>query len=552
MPHAIIDLDGPDRRPMPRTDLALALFLAAVTALSRVPLRARVLPSWDAVQFALALREYDVVKHQPHPPGYILYVALTRLINAVTGDAAASLTGLAVAASAVTVFLVYVLAWRLYDRPTALAAAILLASSPLFWFYGIVGLSYTTEAALATALALLIWRMREGRVSSALAAAVALGVAGGVRQSVLVLFFPLWLGAAWTTFRRWRPVLAGLGVLTLVTAAWLTPMVWLAGGPGPYAEAALELFDSTIRATSLLGAWPVNLVILVEAAVLGLGVLLPLLVAVVAGGLPRLGRGDARAWFFAGWVVPPLVVYTFVHFGQYGYLLTLLPGLAILIARGLVAVPARLAPGPVMRWVAPTGLVAGVVLAHAAFFTRAGPIEVPGLFDAAPGTEDRMTALRARYRFRLWPHTARGLAEQEAVIRAYVAGVRQQFDPRDTVLVTELGNRRSYPWFRHVMYYLPEYPVYHLRLPPFSPGYLGWQSGSSMAALDTSEILLPASVRRLVWVVDYWNPDIPRPAELEELALPYGRWLYALPLHRRVVEHGGYRLTPLTAVARLH
>jgi hypothetical protein len=537
---------------MPRTDLALALFLAAVTALSRAPFRARILPSWDAVQFALALSEYDVVKHQPHPPGYILYVALTRLINAVIGDATASLTWLALAASAATVFLVYALAWRLYDRPTALVAATLLAASPLFWFYGVVGLSYTTEAALATVLALLIWRMREGQAPAALAAALALGIAGGVRQSVLVLFFPLWLGAAWATFRRWRPVLAGLGVLTLVTAAWLVPMVWLAGGPGPYAGAALELFDSTVRATSFLGAWPVNLVILVEAAVLGLGLLLPVLVPVVAAGLPRLGHGDPRAWLFAGWVVPPLLVYTFVHFGQYGYLLSILPGLTILIARWLTAVRWRGLPGPVGRWAIPAGLVAGVVLAHAAFFTRAGSIEVPGLFDAAPGSEDRVTSLRARYRFRLWPHTARGLAEQEAVIRAYVDGVRRQFDPRDTVLVTELGNRRSYPWFRHVMYYLPEYSVYHLRLPPFSPGYLGSQNASTMAALDTPEILLPSSVRRIVWVVDYWNPAIPRPPELRALALPYGRWLYALPLERRVVEHGGYRLTPVTAVARLH
>jgi hypothetical protein len=50
--------------------------LAALTVVSRLPYRARMLYNWDAVQFALALSEYDVVKHQPHPPGYILYVAL--------------------------------------------------------------------------------------------------------------------------------------------------------------------------------------------------------------------------------------------------------------------------------------------------------------------------------------------------------------------------------------------------------------------------------------------------------------------------------------------
>ena len=37
--------------------------------------------NWDAVQFALALREWDNSKHQPHPPRYILYVGMGRLLN---------------------------------------------------------------------------------------------------------------------------------------------------------------------------------------------------------------------------------------------------------------------------------------------------------------------------------------------------------------------------------------------------------------------------------------------------------------------------------------
>jgi len=64
----------------------MALGLALVTLLSRWPYRARMLYNWDAVQFALALREFDVAKHQPHPPGYLLYVGLGRLFNASLGD----------------------------------------------------------------------------------------------------------------------------------------------------------------------------------------------------------------------------------------------------------------------------------------------------------------------------------------------------------------------------------------------------------------------------------------------------------------------------------
>ena len=46
-----------------RYDFLFAAALSLLTVASRLPYRARTLYNWDAVQFALALREYDVVKH---------------------------------------------------------------------------------------------------------------------------------------------------------------------------------------------------------------------------------------------------------------------------------------------------------------------------------------------------------------------------------------------------------------------------------------------------------------------------------------------------------
>lgn len=542
---------------LPRGDLALGLGLAALTLLSRVPFRARLLPSWDAVQFALALREYDVVKHQPHPPGYILYVALARAVDGVVGDATETLTGLAIAASAATVFLTYRLAWTLYGRSTALVAAAGLAASPLFWIYGVLPLSYAVEAALATGVAALVIRMRGGRARDAVWAALALGVAGGVRQSLLVLLLPLWLGMAWVGLRRWRAILAGGAVLALTSAAWFVPMVWLTGGFGRYVDAGLELFESTVRATSIVGLpgeWRVNAIGLLEALVLGLGVGLPALAALGVAGLRR-GRGvSGHAGFFALWILPPLVVYTSLHFGQHGYLLMVLPAFYVLLARGLVPTAgrpaARLDP-PALAWAGPAAAVAVMVLAHVAFFVSARPIALPGSLSATPGTAGWLTALRAHYRFHLWPNTAQGLREQEAVLGAYLAAIRRDFSPTDTVLVTELGNPRSYPWFRHLTYYLPEFTAFHLRLGRYSPGYLSSRQIGAMVAVGSAEIFLPPTARRLVWVVDHWNPLLPRPSGLRERPLPHGRWLYVLELDRRAVEHAGYRLTPLVAVARL-
>src|SRR2546428_8827502 len=105
-------------RPAPRLDVLCAVALSLLTILSRLPYRARMLYNWDAVQFALALKEYDVGKHQPHPPGYILYVVLGRVVDAWLHDGTAAYVLLAVLFSGLTTFVVYYLARVIYDRPT--------------------------------------------------------------------------------------------------------------------------------------------------------------------------------------------------------------------------------------------------------------------------------------------------------------------------------------------------------------------------------------------------------------------------------------------------
>jgi hypothetical protein len=539
---------------MPRADWALALALAGLTLATRWPYRARLLPTWDAVQFALALERYDVVRHQPHPPGYILYVALGRLADTVVADPVAALGGLAVLASAVAVLLLYQLGWHLYGRGAAALAALGLAVSPLFWAYSVIGLSYAAEAALATGIAVGAWAMRRGSGRALVCSAVLLGLAGGVRQSMLLILSPLWLGMAWRGFRRPGPVLAGLGLVLITTATWLGPMLWLTG-LDRYVAASIELYESTVRATTVLGGGGIrNIVGLGEAFLIGLGVFLPVLAWGVRRAPARLLQDDDRAVFFALWILPALAVYALVHLGQPGYLLTFLPACYLLVGRSL-ALLVRRERVPRPRWRARTALaglaLAGAFAAHVAFFTLAGPVDAPNP-PAAGAWPARMTAeLRALYRFRLWSHTAAGLREQEAVIGDYVAAIRRQFDPRDTVLVTELGNPRSYPWFRHVMYYLPEYATYHLRLGAASPGYLASRDLPSMAAVEERRVPLPATTRRLVWVVDEWHPDLPRPAALEARPLPHGRSLYVLRVHGGAVDHAGYQLIPVTTIARL-
>jgi hypothetical protein len=529
-------------RAAPPVDLALALGLALVTLLSRWPYRARMLYNWDAVQFALALHEFDVAKHQPHPPGYLLYVALGRLLNASLANPTLAYVALAMLFSAGSTFVLYWLARRLYDRATAVTAASLLAVSPLFWFYGSVGLTYAGEAFAASLVAWFAYGALSGHVPSLYWGALALGLTGGMRQSVLVLLLPLLLGSALLGVpSRRRQAIAG-GILIASVLAWLLPMLWLTGGPAAYVGASTQLYGSVLLPTSVLGgSLEITLAqvrYLLESTLVGLG---PLgLVAVILPAYSRRMGWRRPEWFLLGWMVPPVIFYMLIHFGQAGYVLTFLPALVVLLSRVLawaVAAGSERLRRPNWRWALTTAALLPLVLINTGFFVSARPM--PREFDKRAGDS---WVWRARDEFHDWimSRTAAALREHEAVIRTYVETIRAVYDPGDTALVTELGNPRSYPWLRHAMFYMPEYPIYQVQVGAMPLGFYAPQSAATMILTPGARITLPAGIRQLVWFVDHWDPATQPPAGLREVQLPYGRFLYVLPLTRTPVEYAGY------------
>jgi transmembrane protein TMEM260 (protein O-mannosyltransferase) len=529
-------------RQGPALDAVVSLALALVTLASRWPYRARMLYNWDAVQFALALREFDIAKHQPHPPGYVLYVGLGRLVNATLGDPTQAYVTLAMVFSAATTFTVYWLARALYDRVTAAAAAALLAVSPLFWFYGSVGLTYAGEAFGASLMALLAYRTLAGSVTHLYVGALCLGLAGGLRQSVLVLLFPLWAACAVVGIRARARLVAAGAILVGAVLAWFLPLVWLSGGWRAYLRASTELYSTAMLPTSLLSGDLETTFrqarYVLESVLVGLG---PLAIALAALPFYARRRGwAAREWFLLTWMVPPLAFYTLVHFGQAGYVLTFLPAVVILLSGAvveLVTAGSERLRRPQWRWALTLAALGPLLLINTSFFVSARPL--PREFDHRSGDA---WIWRARDEAHDWilSRTAAALREHEAVLRTYVETIRAVYDGEDTALLTELGNPRSYPWLRHAMFYLPEYPIYQLYLRAEAPGFYAPQSAATMIVTPGTTITVPRRVRQLVWFVDHWDPELPRPRGLLEIQLSYGRFLYVLPLGRQPVEHAGY------------
>ncbi len=112
--------------------------LVCAVALSRFLFRSRYLYDIDSVNFALALDRFDPVVHQPHPPGYFLYVYLGRFARLFVQDANLALVTLGIAASCAAAVLIYSLAACWFGRRAAICAGLIFLFSPLCWFHGIL------------------------------------------------------------------------------------------------------------------------------------------------------------------------------------------------------------------------------------------------------------------------------------------------------------------------------------------------------------------------------------------------------------------------------
>src|SRR6266702_2663708 len=169
------------------------LLLAGVVGVSRFAFRSHDLYDLDSVNFALALKHFDPRLHQPHPPGYYLYIWLGRSVNFLVHDANLALVLLSIAASCGVVMLVYKMALEWFGVREARFAGVKFLFSPLAWFHGVVALTYSVEAFFSALMGYLCWQVVSGELGLIVPAGVMLGVSAGVRQSSLLFLGPIFL-----------------------------------------------------------------------------------------------------------------------------------------------------------------------------------------------------------------------------------------------------------------------------------------------------------------------------------------------------------------------
>ena len=223
---------------VPRTAGAALIVVYLFAHLALLP---RTLEDLDSINFALGVRQFDVAKHQPHPPGYPVFIALSKASTATlraVGFGAAAPRGLAIwsaigGALAMPALLVFFR--RLEGRESlAWCATAVAICAPLFWFTALRPLSDAFGFGVAIGVLALASGVA-GRRALTAAAAIA-GMAVGIRSQTAVLTVPFLVYAIGRR-REARALIGAAAAFAAGVLLWAIPMIAVSGGPSGYMRA---------------------------------------------------------------------------------------------------------------------------------------------------------------------------------------------------------------------------------------------------------------------------------------------------------------------------
>jgi hypothetical protein len=332
----------PVERPVERVQKASAPFLlrdlqliglvAAVT-LTRIAFRSHALYDIDSVNFALGMQRFDTAVHQPHSPGYFLYICLARLVNTFFHNENAALVAISIASSCGCAAMLYALARRWFGARAGAFAGLIFLVSPLAWFHGVVALTYMVEAFLSALAGWLCWRIYSGERGVVVPAALVLGIGAGIRPSFLLFLSPLFFYSLWRLGRNdiWK----GTAVLAGAFLCWFVPMVYDDGGVFRYMSALDWLWTHVAaRHTVLNSALSTSIVrvcgiMMIYAFCFGSSV-----VAVPRAFYLKSQASPDMKRFTYVWIAPALLFFTlvFLRLVNSGYLLVIFPPACIWLA----------------------------------------------------------------------------------------------------------------------------------------------------------------------------------------------------------------------------
>jgi len=490
------------------------LILAVLVLLSRVPFITKFLYSWDAVQLSLALDNFNILKHQPHPPGYILYVGLGKLLYLFSHNANSAYILLGILATIFLVIFFYrFILLLINDRLTAFFGSLLIIFNPFIWFFSQVAATYVFDALFSVIFAYLSVKIiRFSSLKYLYFFAFLLGLSGGFRQTIIFFFTPMFLLAVILLLIRrlisFKQAIKTILLLIGGILCWFVPLILLSGGIDNYLTAinwqlnhaaSASFFIKTGNLSALghnLKDVIKNIIMLIGGGFLSIIMLIKINRYKFSQILSK--RKNFYTYFFITWLIPSLAVYVLIHFGNRGYLMTIASALIGLLVIWLSFIFQQ--KKNLFIFIIIISLI-GLIL----FFT-------PSFYYS-------------------WP-TLKNIDQNLSI---YFEAVKK-LDPKDAIIVTENNFYYHDPekgwhlkpnnYFRHAEYYLPQYQVYEI----FWDDNLYFKAYDRFSSPLVASNIIPVdkTVKHVIIITDIINQQFLHQYNIKTQPLSSNKWLYII------------------------
>jgi len=238
-------------------EILVVVFLFMASLLSSSLFRASTLSTHDAVNYALALKDYNIALHQPHPPGYVAWIALLKIFSLVFDPNTASIILNAVF-EGFTAYMLYRLLSKHFniEKDVSLAASVSWLLNPISWWYRATAENYASGAFFTMIiLCLALSSINSNRLRNLIAASFLLGLSGGFRIELSIFLLPVLAYTATEVYRNkirsYRTLVFPAIFYVIGIITWLLPQTILCNGLINWLSLTLGQFSGAFGKTAL-------------------------------------------------------------------------------------------------------------------------------------------------------------------------------------------------------------------------------------------------------------------------------------------------------------
>lgn len=473
------------------------IFIILSLLILRVPFFSHYLFDWDAVQLALGMDNFNIQGHEPHPPGYFLYVYLAKFFDIIFHNQNLSLIVVNVVLSTIALIIFYLISKKIFkNKILSTLSSFLFITNQFIWFHSEFANVYIIDLCFSIIYFYLSYLIiiEKKNFIYLYSALFALGI--GFRQSLIIFFAPLYIYTLLYDFKfnkiYIKKILVNAFIFILFLFLWIIPNSIILGGFNNFFNITKNQFQTSTKSTSLfsLGGFTSLLKQLFNSIKILLysGGFLSIF-AIIAIFSKKAIISKKNSIIFTLWFFPSFLFYSFIHLGKVGYLMTISSVILILGIFGI---------SKIIKHKYQILIIIFIIISQIFLF----------LYGIDYFTKNKLFLINVA------PHdlSYKNLKNNDSRLEKIISEIKN-YSPENTILITEADSlyiiQRSnfVKSMRHIGYYLPEYKLFNIFNDALNKKHYFIQNKKT-ELVHNSQITLPENIKNIILITDNYNYDV--------------------------------------------